>query len=120
MSEHDERGVSMVSPEIDPVAPPAIQVARPSPAPRARLPWWGYFSLLGNLVALSAIPLGFLHIIYGGGQGCHVIVKETWGIENTFVNAGAIIGHSRLELLDRAALVRAMMKADLISFPDAD
>lgn len=67
---------------------------------------------------MVAIVAGFFHVVTGGGGGCHVVAKDGWALEDTFVDLGDYIDKPVISLLPKAKVVRALRGAGLISLPE--
>lgn len=70
------------------------------------------------LIALLVVVAGFTHIVHGGGVGLKVCAKESWSLNDTFVDADEFIGKPWLSLLDRANVVRALIGCEVLTRPD--
>ncbi len=65
------------------------------------------------IVALVAIGvLGFFHVVKRTDGSRTLCSKESWSPTSTFVDMRDIIGRSRVELLDRAPLIRALERCE--------
>jgi hypothetical protein len=81
---------------------------------------------VGTIMGLVALVIGggFFHCVHGAGDrgigGFTVIEKEEWGFYDQVVDVDDFVGKPVISLLDRARTVRALVRAEIISFPRHD
>ncbi len=84
------------------------------PVKSNKVPWWA-----GACVALviTVGAGGFFHFVHGGNTGCKIISKESWGIDETFVDLDDYVGKSMIQLMPDAKVVRALFASGILRRP---
>jgi hypothetical protein len=100
---------------------PAPQPPEKRPGLFSRVPWWGHALICA---ALGTFILGFFHIVHGGRIGFPPIIleKESWSLDETFVDVDDYSGRSRFEIVARGdgECLRVLERNGIISFDRDD
>ena len=101
-----------------PPAPPPL-ATQPTPPPRGFIRTRTVVSS-AILVAVIVVGFGFVHITCGGGDGLGFCAKESWGLADTFVDLDDYIGKPILANLDKARVIRAMVRCEKLRLPERE
>jgi hypothetical protein len=109
MGDTTDVGAPVRAPEAEPV------IVRVRPSVVTRTPIWAKLLVAANIILFAG---GWFHFVYGGDSGCRApILKDGWSLNDTFVDLDDYVGHAWIELLPKAKVLRALVRAEIIPPP---
>ena len=73
--------------------------------------------LLGLVAAAIVAVIGKIHVVYGGDVGITTCEKADWGLGDTFVDLDNYTGRPLLSLIDKADVVRDLVRCGKLTLP---
>jgi hypothetical protein len=104
--------------EMSSAAAACPQCGRPATRSVWTDPKVGRTAALLVLAAVVAVPVGFVHVVYGAHIPGTVCAKDGWSLTDTIVDADDYIGQPLITQLDRAKVLRALFACGVLKRPE--